>query len=145
MTPLRTLLLALFAALLLPGAVLAQTFPALMLKDITRRFGSGSETLEIFRNVTGQIMPGEVVEAFVGLDGGSTSTKAVLLDRDRNVLVKSYQLSKGNPIVDTQEVLSDLEAKIQAQGATLKVMGIGTTGYAKDILKDTLAADVALV
>ncbi len=89
--------------------------------------------------------PGQVVEAFVGLDGGSTSTKAVLLDRDRNVLVKSYQLSKGNPIVDTQEVLADLEQKVLDQGATLKVMGIGTTGYAKDILKDTLGADVALV
>jgi activator of 2-hydroxyglutaryl-CoA dehydratase/predicted nucleotide-binding protein (sugar kinase/HSP70/actin superfamily) len=89
--------------------------------------------------------PGEVVEAFVGLDGGSTSTKAVIMDRDRNVLVKSYQLSKGNPIVDTQEVLSDLEQKVLDQGATLKVMGIGTTGYAKDILKDTLGADVALV
>lgn len=88
---------------------------------------------------------GEVVEAFVGLDGGSTSTKAVLLDKDRNVLVKSYQLSKGNPIVDTQEVLGDLEKYVTDQGATLKVMGIGTTGYAKDILKDVLRADVALV
>jgi activator of 2-hydroxyglutaryl-CoA dehydratase/predicted nucleotide-binding protein (sugar kinase/HSP70/actin superfamily) len=89
--------------------------------------------------------PGQVVEAFVGLDGGSTSTKAVLLDKDRNVLVKSYQLSKGNPIVDTQEVLGELEQYVQDQGATLKVMGIGTTGYAKDILKDVLRADVALV
>ncbi len=82
--------------------------------------------------------PGQVVEAFVGLDGGSTSTKAVLLDKDRNVLVKSYQLSKGNPIEDTQEVLGELEQHVQDQGATLKVLGIGTTGYAKDILKDTL-------
>ncbi len=92
-----------------------------------------------------QFAPGQVVEAFVGLDGGSTSTKAVLLDKDRNVLVKSYQLSKGNPIVDTQEVLGNLEQYVQDQGATLKVLGIGTTGYAKDILKDVLAADVALV
>jgi activator of 2-hydroxyglutaryl-CoA dehydratase len=46
-----------------------------------------------------------VVEAFVGLDGGSTSTKAVLLDKDRNVLVKTYQLSKGNPIEDAQGIL----------------------------------------
>lgn len=118
--------------------------------------GSGlaetEEELEAFRDryrmpafEEARFEPGQVVEAFVGLDGGSTSTKAVLLDRDRNVLVKSYQLSKGNPIVDTQEVLSDLEQKVLDQGATLKVMGIGTTGYAKDILKDTLGADVALV
>ncbi len=30
-------------------------------------------------------------------------------------------------------------------GATLEVLGIGTTGYAKDILKDVLRADAALV
>jgi predicted CoA-substrate-specific enzyme activase len=89
--------------------------------------------------------PGEVVEAFIGLDGGSTSTKAVLLDRNRDVLVKSYQLSKGNPIEDTKEVFAKLEEHVTSFGATLKVLGVGTTGYAKDVLKDTLGADVALV
>ena len=89
--------------------------------------------------------PGQVVEGFIGLDGGSTSTKAVLLDKNRNVLVKTYQLSKGNPIEDTKEVFAKLEQQVTDKGATLKVMGVGTTGYAKDILKDTLAADVALV
>jgi activator of 2-hydroxyglutaryl-CoA dehydratase/predicted nucleotide-binding protein (sugar kinase/HSP70/actin superfamily) len=89
--------------------------------------------------------PGEVVEAFVGLDGGSTSTKAVVLDKERNVLVKTYQLSKGNPIEDTIEVFGKLRQQVAEQGATLKILGVGTTGYAKDILKDTLGADVALV
>ncbi|HKX31256.1 MAG TPA: BadF/BadG/BcrA/BcrD ATPase family protein, partial [Blastocatellia bacterium] len=89
--------------------------------------------------------PGQVIEGFIGLDGGSTSTKAVLLDRNRQVLVKTYQLSKGNPIEDTKEVFAKLEKQVTDQGATLKVMGVGTTGYAKDILKDVLAADVALV
>jgi predicted CoA-substrate-specific enzyme activase len=89
--------------------------------------------------------PGEVVEAFVGIDGGSTSTKAVLLDKNRTILVKAYQLSKGNPIEDTMDMFSQLREKVERQGATLKVLGVGTTGYAKDILKDVLGADVALV
>jgi predicted CoA-substrate-specific enzyme activase len=89
--------------------------------------------------------PGQVVEGFIGLDGGSTSTKAVLLDQNRNVLVKTYQLSKGNPIEDTKEVFAKLEKQVTDHGATLKVMGVGTTGYAKDILRDVLSADVALV
>jgi predicted CoA-substrate-specific enzyme activase len=89
--------------------------------------------------------PGTVVEGFIGLDGGSTSTKAVLIDRDKNVIAKSYQLSKGNPIEDTMDVFRKIEEQITSQGCTLKVLGVGTTGYAKDILKDVLKADVALV
>ena len=89
--------------------------------------------------------PGQVVEGCIGIDGGSTSTKAVLLDKDRNVLVKSYQLSKGNPIEDTIEVVGKVREQVEEQGATLKVLGVGTTGYAKDVLKDAVAADVALV
>ena len=90
---------------------------------------------------------GEVVEGFVGIDGGSTSTKAVLLSKgkERAILSKCYQLSRGNPIEDTMEVLSGLEEQIAAQGATLKILGVGTTGYAKDILKDVMGADAALV
>src|SRR5438067_2185811 len=88
---------------------------------------------------------GDVVEGFIGIDGGSTSTKAVLVDKNRNILCKTYQLSKGNPIEDTQEVLAKVAQQVTDQGATLKIMGVGTTGYAKDILKDAVGADVALV
>jgi predicted CoA-substrate-specific enzyme activase len=89
--------------------------------------------------------PGQVVEGFLGLDGGSTSTKAVLVDKDRNVLCKTYELSKGNPIEDTQEVLAKVAKQVTDSGAELRIMGVGTTGYAKDILKDAVGADVALV
>ena len=90
---------------------------------------------------------GEVVEGFVGIDGGSTSTKAVLISKDkpRHILAKTYQLSKGNPIEDTVEVLHKLDRQISDQGCELKILGVGTTGYAKDILKDVLGADAALV
>jgi predicted CoA-substrate-specific enzyme activase len=91
--------------------------------------------------------PGEVVEGFLGIDGGSTSTKAVLLSKDKNrtILAKAYQLSKGNPIEDTMEIFAKLEEQITSQGATLKVLGVGTTGYAKDILRDVVGADAAVV
>ena len=88
---------------------------------------------------------GSVVRGFLGLDGGSTSTKVALLDEHRQVLAKVYQLSKGNPIQDTIEVLAELRRTVEAEGARLEVLGVGTTGYAKDILKDVLHADVALV
>src|SRR4051812_32859058 len=55
--------------------------------------------------------PGELVEAFMGLDGGSTSTKAVLIDKNKKLLLKTYQLSKGNPIEDMKDMFSNLEAQ----------------------------------
>jgi predicted CoA-substrate-specific enzyme activase len=89
--------------------------------------------------------PGERVRAFIGLDGGSTSTKAALLSEEGEVFCKAYQLSKGNPIQDTIDLFENLRQQIEIQGAIVEVLGVGTTGYAKDILKNVLHADVALV
>ncbi|MBI5039637.1 MAG: CoA activase, partial [Nitrospirae bacterium] len=89
--------------------------------------------------------PGEIVCAYAGIDGGSTSTKGVLLSKEGDLLARSYRLSKGNPIDDTKEILKDLRKQVESQGAYLEVMGIGTTGYAKDMLKECFNADIALV
>jgi predicted CoA-substrate-specific enzyme activase len=88
---------------------------------------------------------GELISGFVGVDGGSTSTKAVLLDKDGEILCKAYQLSNGNPIEDTIDMFEKLRKQVESRGAALEVLGVGTTGYAKDILRDVLNADVALV
>jgi len=88
---------------------------------------------------------GSAVAGFIGIDGGSTSTKAVLLSESGDILCKSYQLSNGNPIQDTIEMFENLRAQVEKQNAKLEVLGVGTTGYAKDILRDVLNADVALV
>jgi predicted CoA-substrate-specific enzyme activase len=85
------------------------------------------------------------VAGFIGIDGGSTSTKAVLLNESGDILCKSYELSNGNPIQDTIEMFENLRSQVEAQNAKLEVLGVATTGYAKDILKDVLKADVALV
>ena len=88
---------------------------------------------------------GSTVAGFIGIDGGSTSTKAVLLSENGDILCKSYQLSNGNPIQDTIEMFESLRGQVEAQNAKMEVLGVATTGYAKDILKDVLKADVALV
>src|SRR5208282_95252 len=71
--------------------------------------------------------------------------KAALLDENGDILCKAYQLSNGNPIQDTIEMFENLRGQVEAQGAKLEVLGVATTGYAKDILKDVLKADVGLV
>jgi predicted CoA-substrate-specific enzyme activase len=89
--------------------------------------------------------PGDIAQGFIGIDGGSTSTKAVLLSLDGEVLARAYQLSKGNPIEDTIEILDKLRSQVEMQGARIDALGAATTGYAKDTLRDVICADVALV
>jgi predicted CoA-substrate-specific enzyme activase len=113
---------------------------------------TGDSELDLFRKeyrrkkfTPAAFVPGEVISGFMGIDGGSTSTKAVLLGKEGEILCKTYQLSNGNPIQDGIEMFEKLREQIESKGATLEVLGLGTTGYAKDILKDVLNADVALV
>jgi activator of 2-hydroxyglutaryl-CoA dehydratase/predicted nucleotide-binding protein (sugar kinase/HSP70/actin superfamily) len=88
---------------------------------------------------------GQHVKAVIGLDGGSTSSKAVLMDEEGAILTKQYQLSKGNPIADTKELLAKIKSFVIDQGATIEIIGFGATGYAADVLEETLRSDVNIV
>ncbi len=88
---------------------------------------------------------GQKIRGVVGLDGGSTSSKAVLVGEDGNILCKAYRLSKGNPIQDCKELLAELKRQVESQGAELEVIGFGATGYAAPVLEESLRADVNIV
>ena len=92
-----------------------------------------------------KLEPGQTIRAVIGLDGGSTSSKAVLVDEQGEIVCKAYQLSKGNPIQDTKELLAKLDDYITSQGATLECIGFGATGYAADVLEQCVLADVNIV
>ncbi len=88
---------------------------------------------------------GQFVRGFIGLDGGSTSSKAVLLDEKGKILCKAYMLSKGNPLADSQHLLSEVQKFVKSQGASLQVLGFGVTGYGANLLGESMGADVNIV
>jgi len=92
-----------------------------------------------------RFLPGDVVRAALGLDGGSTSSKCVLVAEDGRVLRKEYQLSKGNPILDMKEMFQRLRDGVLADGASLEIIGFGVTGYAGDVMEKALQADANIV
>ena len=111
-----------------------------------------SDEVETFRSLYAiprfsppPLAAGQTVRAVIGLDGGSTSSKAVLVDEDGEIVAKAYQLSKGNPIQDAKELLTQLRDHVEGQGARLEVLGFGATGYAADVLEQCVLADVNVV
>jgi predicted CoA-substrate-specific enzyme activase len=104
------------------------------------------ELYKIPRFEPAKFTPGQKVRGVIGLDGGSTSSKAVIVDyEDGKILGKAYQLSKGNPIADTKELLAQLKAFVTDQGAEIEIMGFGATGYAADVLEECVKSDVNIV
>ncbi len=76
----------------------------------------------------------------IGCDFGSTTAKAVVLSPARELLFTCYALSKGNPIEDAQSLFR----QVREAGYT-DVGGLALTGYGKDLLRDVVGADVAVV
>jgi predicted CoA-substrate-specific enzyme activase len=91
------------------------------------------------------IYPKEVKGVYIGVDGGSTSTKAVLLDEEGRLISEAYKLSDGDPIGDTKEVLKRLSGNLADAGLRPEILGVGYTGYAKDLLKTAFGGTVAVV
>ena len=65
---------------------------------------------------------------FLGIDAGSTTTKAALIDKDNNLLYSFYKSNEGKPIDVTLEMLTDLYKKIP-DGAYISKSTV--TGYGR--------------
>jgi predicted CoA-substrate-specific enzyme activase len=76
----------------------------------------------------------------IGCDFGSTTAKAVVISPERELLFTCYALSKGNPIEDAQSLFRQVR-----EAGYRNVGGLALTGYGKDLLRDVVGADVAVV
>lgn len=79
---------------------------------------------------------------WLGIDAGSTTIKAVLLDKEGRILYEYYSSNKGTPLAGARKILSDLYSKLP-KGAV--IAGAGVTGYGEELIKRALQADVGEV
>jgi len=77
----------------------------------------------------------------IGCDFGSVTAKAVLLSPAKEIAFSCYALSKGNPIEDAKSLFQQLGAVAR----DANVVGVGVTGYGKDLLAGIVGADCPIV
>jgi len=83
----------------------------------------------------------EKKEVFLGLDVGSVTTKAVLVDADGNVVASSYVPTQGKPTDAIAQVLRHLASQIP-QG--IRVARSVTTGSGRHLAKHLIKSDDAV-
>lgn len=76
--------------------------------------------------------------AFLGIDAGSTTTKAALTDVDGNLLYTFYKNNEGNPVETSRQMLNELYSLMPDD---LHIMYCVTTGYGEGLIKAAFGAD----
>ncbi len=85
------------------------------------------------------------INAYLGIDSGSTTTKIVVLDGNERMLFSYYQNNNGNPTNAVKNGLNLLKEKCLRNGTILNICGSCSTGYGEDLIKAALRLDFGIV
>lgn len=79
---------------------------------------------------------------FLGIDAGSTTTKAALIDKDENLVYSYYKNNEGNPLGATRELLSEVY-RLMPSGCWIGNTTV--TGYGEGLIKAGFNADFGII
>ena len=78
-------------------------------------------------------------ETFLGIDAGSTTTKATLIDSDKNLLYSFYRSNEGNPLEAVKTMLKELYSLLPQNAF---IANTCVTGYGEGLIKTAFKADL---
>ncbi|MEI7590510.1 MAG: acyl-CoA dehydratase activase, partial [Deltaproteobacteria bacterium] len=81
---------------------------------------------------------------YLGIDIGSTSTKAVMIDQDCKVLASLYTYTSGQPVKAVQLLFAAIEDLGTQYGAVFHFYGVGTTGSGRKFIGRIINADLMI-
>ena len=92
----------------------------------------------------GQRKDGQRIEeqcvGYLGVDVGSTSTKAVIMDESgTRLLAKNYLMTAGRPVEAVRQVFRNL---LQLGAGNIKIAGVGVTGSGRYLVGGFIGADL---
>ena len=77
------------------------------------------------------------MQGYIGIDVGSVTTKVVFLSEKVEVLWRTYQKTRGQPIIVLQSALSALHDELSPY-----VLGVGATGSGRGLVSHLVGADI---
>ncbi len=80
-------------------------------------------------------------KSYIGVDAGSTTLKAVLLNEDEEIVEYKYVKNGGTPVPLVKEFLEDIYRKYP----NIEIAGFASTGYGEEIIKHAFHGDLGIV
>lgn len=79
-----------------------------------------------------------MLEAYMGIDVGSISTKGVIINGENQILASAYIWTEGNPIGAVKKLIALLEQQFDKEH--YRIVATGTTGSARRLVGSVLGA-----
>ncbi len=77
-------------------------------------------------------------DCYLGIDAGSTTTKAVLIDQDARIYFTYYTGNQGDPVACTREILDTLYRQL---GPDVRIARSCVTGYGEGLIQAAFGVD----
>lgn len=84
----------------------------------------------------------DTVDAYLGLDVGSTSTKSILIDTKGRAIAGFYTKTASRPVQAVQKIFKAFDDFMNAHDIDVRVLGCGTTGSGRRISAKIIGADI---
>ncbi len=88
---------------------------------------------------------GETVNAYLGIDSGSTTTKLVLLNEKEEIIDSFYSSNEGNPLNVAKKALLAMFDKYKKAGAKLNIIAAASTGYGEFLFSKAFRTEAHIV
>ena len=99
-------------------------------REFSRRHSQHRVPRKDFSQVSGPV--------FLGIDAGSTTTKAALTDIEGNLIYTFYRNNEGSPVETSKILLKDIYSKMHED---MFIAYTVTTGYGEHLIKAAFGAD----
>ncbi len=79
--------------------------------------------------------------AYLGIDAGSTTVKATIIDEGENILYSQYLPNSGNPV----PIIKNFLLSFYEKHPNIQIVSSATTGYGEEIIKNAFNIDYGVV
>jgi predicted CoA-substrate-specific enzyme activase len=91
-----------------------------------------------------ELRAAQPLSAYLGIDIGSTSTKATLSDPAHSVLAGFYTRTAGQPMEAVRQLFAAIDDMIAKKGLELRIIGAATTGSGRKFIGKMIGADLII-
>jgi predicted CoA-substrate-specific enzyme activase len=95
--------------------------------------------VDIYRTFTSSMF-----EGYIGIDIGSTSTKAALVSADGEMTAGLYTRTSGRPLDAVKAIFEAIDDISKKKNLTIRIIGSGTTGSGRKFIGKIIGADCVI-